>query len=511
MWWQRGEDVWTQLRRSELTLLGVLSPLVATRQRREVLTALTVAYMLVQLSSLPVALSLPTIAEHFEVGIDDATWIVIVYLMVLGSLVLLAARLGDLYGHVRMFFLGIVVATLGAGLLTVAGELWHLVIIRGVAGVGSAMIMGNANAILAVTFPPSERGRAFAIPTIGARIGTLMGLVVFGAFLHFIGWRPVFGIFVPLGVLAMVVSVPILRHPLPSDLAAEGRSIDWTGAVLLVVTVGMFMLAGAHLHGGEESFVSSDGLLYHVPMYLLTVLMLGVFVLVERRISSPIVDMQHLRNPAFTFSLGTNVTFHASMLGTMTLVPILVEEGFGMSPIWVIVALLPSQALGLFMPLIAGWIYDRYHPKFLRLWLLLLIAAGFFVLSLSGRGLSFWTLPLLMLPISIGSNMFNPVNNATIMNSLPLEHRGMASGMLETTRELGHALGATAAAAVLTLALPTGIGLVSQASAQAYFSEGFRLATLAVVGVLLFGAVLAYFQQMQFRGAYHKTTVRVED
>ena len=72
MWWQRGEDVWTQLRRSELTLLGVLSPLVATRQRREVLTALTAAYMLVQLSSLPVALSLPTITEHFEVGIDDA-------------------------------------------------------------------------------------------------------------------------------------------------------------------------------------------------------------------------------------------------------------------------------------------------------------------------------------------------------------------------------------------------------------------------------------------------------
>ena len=137
----------------------ILGPLVATRQRREVLTALTAAYMLVQLSSLPVALSLPSIAEYFGTEIDDAAWIVVVYLMVLGSLVLLAARLGDMYGHVRVFFIGIAVATLSACLLTVAGELWHLIAIRGVAGVGSAMIMGNANAILAITFPP-RRARA---------------------------------------------------------------------------------------------------------------------------------------------------------------------------------------------------------------------------------------------------------------------------------------------------------------------------------------------------------------
>ena len=477
----------------------ILGPLVATRQRREVLAALTAAYMLVQLSSLPVALSLPSIAEDFGTEIDDAAWIVVVYLMVLGALVLLSARLGDLYGHVRVFFVGIAVATLSAALLTAAGELWHLVAIRGVAGMGSAMIMGNANAILAITFPPGERGRAFAIPTIGARVGTLTGLVTFGAFLHFVGWRPVFAVLVPLGVVAMAVSVPMFKHRAPLEGRMGLRGIDWAGAALLVAAVAAFMLSGAHLHGGEESFVSPDGLRYHLPMHVLTLLLLGIFLLVESRASMPIVELRHFKKRSFSFSLGANVTFHSSMLGTMTLVPILVEEGFGMSPIWVTVALLPSQLLGLFMPIWAGWIYDRSHPRFMRLWLMLLIAGGFLVLSLVGANLSFWALPLLMLPIAVGSNMFNPVNNASIMSSLPLEHRGTASGMLETTRELGHALGATAAAAVLSVALPAGVTLVPQAVARVYFLDGFKLATLAVVGVLLFGAALAYLQQAPLR------------
>ena len=152
-----------------MSVLSVFRPLLATRERREVLLALSAAYMMVQLSSLPVALSLPTLAEDFQTTVDDAAWIVIVYLLMLGSLVLLMARLGDLYGHARVFFVGIVIATAGAVLLSISRELWHLVLLRGVTGIGSAMIMGNANAILAYAFPPEERGRAFAVPIMGAR------------------------------------------------------------------------------------------------------------------------------------------------------------------------------------------------------------------------------------------------------------------------------------------------------------------------------------------------------
>lgn len=117
------------------------------------------------------------------------------------------------------------------------------------------------------------------------------------------------------------------------------------------------------------------------------------------------------------------------------------------------------------------------------------------MLGMLAAGVPFWVVPLLMVPISVGTSIFNPINNATVMSSLPGEHRGFASGMLETTRELGHALGATISAAALALALPIGIEALTDIEAQPYFVRGFQLAAMLVVLVILAGATLAYFHK----------------
>ncbi len=476
--------------------MSALRPLVHTRGRRETLLALTAAYMLVQLSSLPVAIALPTIAEAFDTGVDDAAWIVIIYLMMLGAFVLLGARMGDRFGHARIFFIGIVLSTVGSGLIALSQELWHIVGWRAVAGLGSAMVMGNANAILAANFAPNERGRAFAVPIIGARFGTLIGLAFFGILLQFLNWQLIFLTFVPLGILSIFASLPMVRSQ--TSLSTTDRDtgpVDWLGGILLVAAGVVLVLSGSHLHGGEESYVSNDALSYHLPMHLLFIVMLVVFFIVERRMSNPIVDVRHFKSAPFSLSLATNVTYHFSMLATMTLVPVLVEEGFGKPPLYVTIVLLPSQTLGLFMPMVAGWVYDRYNPPLLRPIMMILIAGGFLALSFTASRIPFWALPLMMIPISVGTNMFNPINNATVMNSLPLRHRGVASGMMETTREMGHALGATTAAAMLALALPAGISLLSDSTSQGFYIQGFQLSSLMVVFVLCFGAMLAFFHR----------------
>ena len=476
--------------------MSAMRPLVHTKGRRETLLALTAAYMLVQLSSLPVAIALPTIAKAFDTGVDDAAWLVIIYLMMLGAFVLLGARMGDRFGHARIFFIGIVLSTVGSGLIALSQELWHIVGWRAVAGLGSAMVMGNANAILAANFAPNERGRAFAVPIIGARFGTIIGLAFFGVLLQFLSWQLIFLTFVPLGILSIFASLPMVRSQ--SSLATTDRDtgpVDWLGGILLVAAGVVLVLSGSHLHGGEESYVSNDALSYHLPMHLLFVLMLVVFFIVERRMSNPIVDVRHFKSAPFSLSLATNVTYHFSMLATMTLVPVLVEEGFGKPPLYVTIVLLPSQTLGLFMPMIAGWVYDRYNPPLLRPVMMIVIAAGFLALSFTASSIPFWALPLMMIPISVGTNMFNPINNATVMNSLPLRHRGVASGMMETTREMGHALGATTAAAMLALALPAGIALLSDSTSQGFYIQGFQLSSLMVVFVLCFGAMLAFFHR----------------
>ena len=306
-------------------------------------------------------------------------------------------------------------------------------------------------------------------------------------------WQLVFIAFVPMGLLAIFASIPMLRNQDKAQIDRDTGPVDWFGGVMLVAAGVVLVLSGSHLHGGEESYVSPDALTYHLPMHLLFIAMLVVFFIVERKVSNPVVDVRHFKHAPFSLALTTNVTYHFSMLATMTLVPILVEEGFGKPPLYVTIVLLPSQALGLFMPMVAGWVYDRYKPRLMRPLMMVMIAGGFLVLSFAAARISFWFLPLLMIPISVGTNMFNPINNATVMNSLPLRHRGVASGMLETTREMGHALGATTAAAVLALALPAGIALLSDETASIFYIQGFQLSSLMVVFVLCFGAFLAYF------------------
>ena len=481
-----------------------LSVLLSTGRRRRVLSAMAAGHILTQMSSLPVALSVPTLGNHFGVGVGNAAWIVIIYLLALGSGALLGARLGDRFGHSKVYVAGVIASTLGAGLIIVAQSIWEVMAFRALSGVGAALMIGNANAILAATFPVNERGRAFAIPIMGSRLGTLFGLASFGLSLEYASWRIAFATFLPVGILAVITSLSLIRGEPATPETAERRDsgpIDFVGALLIVGIASTLILATNHLHGGEASYISPEGLTYHIPMGAAFVVLIGVFALVERKMSNPMVDFRHFGEKYFTLSLVSNVAFHFSMLAAMTLVPIIMEEGFGLSPIFVTFVLIPNQAVGLVMPMIAGWLYDRHGSRLFRPLAMTAIAAGFLALGLLAPSISWWIVPLLMLPITMGTAIFNPINNATVMSALPLEHRGVASGLLETTRELGHALGATASATALSMFIPALVNQLSEADAQAHFFQGFRVSTIMVMGVLLFGAVIAYFHRTRPRVA----------
>ena len=124
----------------------------------------------------------------------------------------------------------------------------------------------------------------------------------------------------------------------------------------------------------------------------------------------------------------------------------------------------------------------------------MLIASGFFLAGFFADDIPVLTLPIMLLPIAIGSNLFNSPNNATVMNSLP-ENRSFASGMLETTRQMGHSIGTTISATVLGLALPVAIDLLPSVDAQVHYMSGFQIAALSVVGIMMSGGIVAIFQR----------------
>ena len=479
-----------------LNFVGDFKELGSSEQRKATLFALAFGHLLVQATFIPITLTIPSVADYFAVDVDDASWSVIIRLLVLGSTVFLAARLGEKYGHIQVFFTGLLVMTAGNLLAATSQSLLQLIVWSGIGGFGGALITSNGNAMLAMVFEPNERGRAFAVPVTASRIGTLLGVVLYGVFLEWFDWRLVFVLAVVIGAIALWFSYPILKHrERQSAEERAGININYPSAALLVATLAVFVLSGSHLHDGAESFTTPEAQGYHIPMHLLTLALFGLFFVVQSMSREPFLDFRYFRRKYFSMALFSNTTFHLSMLTVFTLVPIVVEDGLGYSPIVVSTVLLCHQSFGLWIPPLAGLIYDRYNPRWLGPVSLVLVATGIAGIALFAARVPIWGLPMLLLPASVGTALFISPYNALVMNTLP-ENRSFASGMLETTRQMGHTVGTTLAAMVLGISLPATVEMMSAVDAQPYYQEGFRAAAMIVVWIVLAGAAVAIFQRV---------------
>ena len=247
-----------------LNIVGAFKQLGSTQQRKDTLFALAFGQLLVQSTFIPITLTIPSIATYFSVDIDDASWSVIARLLVLGSTVFISARLGDKYGYALVFFVGLIVMSIANLLAATSGNLTQLIIWSGLGGVGGALVSANSNAILSVVFSANERGRAFAVPVTASRIGTLLGVGLYGLFLSFVSWRLVFVSTLLMGLLAIYYSYPILKYHF-QGLLGERKSIkiNYLSAALLVATLSVFILSGSFQQGitGRVFFHSSHSFL----------------------------------------------------------------------------------------------------------------------------------------------------------------------------------------------------------------------------------------------------------
>jgi MFS family permease len=479
----------------QLNLIGAFKELGTSRERRETLLGIASTRLLVQLMSMPVALTIPSVAREFDTSVANAAWMVVIRLLALGSTVFLAARLGEKYGHVRVYFIGGIIMC-AAGVLAAASlNLSQLILWSGVAGFGGALITANSNAILTMVFGAKERGRAFSVPVTASKVGSVVGLIIFGLFLEWLSWRLVFLSTLPIGLLAIKNSYPLLKYKF-QELGEKTKaiSIDYFGAVLMVATLGTLILSVSHLHEGGESFTSPAGQAWHLPMHLLAASLFGLFLVTQLRSNNPFMQFRYFKNKFFSMALFSSMTYHLSMLAVMTLVPVMVEEGLGKGATMVTVVLLPHQLAGLVLPSWAGMIYDKYNPRWLQPAALVMIALGIGLLAIFAAAVPIWLLPVLLFPASIGTSVFNAPNNAQIMTSLP-ESRSFAAGMLETSTQMGHTVGTTISATVMGLTLPAAIGLMTAQEAQPFYRQGFQNAAMTVVGIIILGSLVAIFRK----------------
>ncbi|HEX2033124.1 MAG TPA: MFS transporter [Chloroflexota bacterium] len=443
--------------------------------------AVTAGYFLVMFAVSPVSVVLPSLADSLGVKVDTASWVMTAYLLPLTACLLPAGRLGDIVGHRRIFVMGLVltaVTAFGAGLAT---DLWQLLAARALQGVGAALVSAASLPIITATVEDSRRGRAIALTTMSSTLGAMAGTALAPAFVQYLNWRWAFFTGGAAGMVAL-----ILAARMGQGVQQPSRArLDWAGAVLLLLTLSVASLSLNHFHEGPETF--ADGWTWHLPMHLATALLLAMFVLVETRVRHPLIRFDQLRHGPFTTAVTANGVLHMTMMMATFAIPFLIQRGMGLSAVETGVLLVAMQACTVAVSLVAGAVYDRTRWAWLCPLAMTMVAGGLTVLGLAATSLQFEHSLVAMIWLGTGSGAFMTTNNTRIMGSLAAEYRGFASGMLETTRQYGHTLGVTIAAAGLATALGAGLpsGVQPEAVRAGFGHAAFLMGLIAWLGVAL--------------------------
>jgi MFS family permease len=281
---------------------------------------------------------------------------------------------------------------------------------------------------------------------------------------------------------ALLVGVAVASGGLPSERRTRVADIDWLGGGLLFVAL-MFLLLGLnHLHEGPETFEA--GAPYHLTMHLIALGFLVVFLWRQLRTPKPLVNLQLLRTPRLSAGVVANGIAHSSMLATSLLIPFLIERGQGFTPTQTQQLLLAMQVSLCAASLLGGWSYARRATPAFGVLSIGAIATGLAVMGRIGAELPYAGLFPVVVVLGAGLGIFTAVNNTSVMTSVSPDQRGFASGLVETTRQLGHSLGVSISSGVLQTALAA--AAVPELGYRDGFSEAASsMALVAGLGVLV--------------------------
>jgi EmrB/QacA subfamily drug resistance transporter len=446
------------------------------------LAALAVAQFMVFLDETVVNVALPSIQA--DLGFSDATlaWVVSVYIVVFGGLVLLGGRTADLFGRRRVFLAG--TALFGAASLLdgLAGSQSMLLAARALQGVGAALATPAALALVTALFPAgAERVKALGLWSALSGLGFAIGILLGGVITELASWRWVFLINVPVAIAALMV-VPRLVEE--SRAAVARRGFDLAGAV--AVTVGMTTIVYAAVEAPDYGWRSLET---HALVGGAMVL-LGAFAIIERRSTAPLIPPGFMgRREALVPNL-VQLMLGVSALSTLFLLSLYVQQVLGYTPLEAGVAYLPLAAGVAAATGLANWLVPRVGPRVLALAGLAIAAVGIARMGQAPVDGTYYidVLPA-MVVIGLGAGFSFVSITTAALASVNDDQAGLASGVLSTSVQLGGALGVAALVALVT---ERSTDLLASGSAPlAAQVGGLQLAFLVAAGVALAGSVLA--------------------
>ncbi|VVM42446.1 Riboflavin transporter RibZ [Pseudomonas fluorescens] len=410
---------------------------------RWALASLALSMLLSSLGTSIANVGLPTLAQAFEATFQQVQWVVIAYLLAITTLIVSVGRLGDIVGRRRLLAGGIGVFTLASILCGLAPTLWLLIGARALQGLGAAIMMALTMAFVGDTVAKARTGSAMGLLGTMSAIGTALGPSLGGLLIDGFGWRAIFLISVPLGLLTLLLAYRYL----PSDRqpATTGRAgFDSIGTLLLALTLAAYALA---MTLGRGHFGPIN-----IGLLLAAGFGAGLFVFVESKVDAPLIRLAMLRNPLLSASLAMSTLVATVMMATLVVGPFYLAQALGLDALRVGLVLAVGPCVAALTGVPAGKIADRFGAQRMTVAGLIAMAVGCLSLALLPQSLGIAGYAAPMVVLTLGYALFQTANNTTVMSDVQPDQRGVISGMLNLSRNLGLITGATAMGAVFALA-----------------------------------------------------------
>lgn len=440
-----------------------------------------------QLDASITQLALPALEHRFSASIAEASWVAVMYLLVLSVMLPIFGRLADMYGRKTLYVAGLVVFVAGSAMCGLASSLAWLITTRALQAVGAAMLSANSVAIIVSVAGDRLRGRALGIMTAVQAVGLCAGPTVGGWIVDRLDWRWVFWVNVPFGIAAAVLAsviVPKMNEVKP------GSRFDTIGALLLAPGLGTLMLA---INQVGSWGLTSPGVIGNA---VAGVLIMAAFIVWEHRFPDPLVPLALFRKWSFTSGNLASMLAYTMLFGLFFLMPFAFERIFKEDALSAGLRLtMVPIALAMLAP-IAGALSDRLGNRVLCTVGMLIAFCGFLLLIVQlgadKPNLAIITLSLLI--VGVGEGVFIAPNNNAIMGSATTSESGQTSSLMNLTRNVGTSIGIAMSASLLSwqLCLVTGGSSSTFDVSEVDLTSAIRTVLMVLAALSLLAAVLSW-------------------
>jgi EmrB/QacA subfamily drug resistance transporter len=446
-----------------------------------VLFALCLGFFMILLDTTIVNIAIPNMLDKLHASLDQILWVINAYILVYAVLLITAGRLGDLYGPKQLFLVGLVLFTLASVACGLARNPEQLIAARIAQGLGGALLTPQTLSVITMIFPPDKRGAAFGIWGAVAGVATVAGPTLGGFIVDHWGWRWIFYVNVPIGIGALVLAGIVM----PNVRLNRRHRLDPLGTVL--ATVGLFLVTYGLIEGQPHDWGKVWGPLTIYELIGAGVVVLVVFMVQQyvQRDREPLVPFSIFRDRNFSVMNFVVATLGFGMLGLFVPIVIYLQSVLGLNPFDAGLTVAPMSLISMFVAPVAGRMADKIGGKYILLAGMSLFSAGMGILLASSHVDSsrLHLLPgLLVAGVGLGMT-FAPLQTVAMRNIEP-RMAGAASGLINTTRQLGAVIGSAAVGALLQNQIAVKLNAAAERNAALLppqfrdrFVQGFHQAT----------------------------------